>query len=300
MKTETPRPFLLKDYRPPNFLIDTVDLDVSLHPTRTRVRSRLKLRPNPSIAKPGALRLDGEHLELRVRAPRQPAPRGQGVQGKRPGARPSRPSQACVRARDRHLVQPRRQQGSHRPLPVEGHLLHAVRGAGLPPHHLFPRPPRCARNLHGADRGRPRRGPGAPRQRQPGGARQARRRQAPLCGLARSAPEALLPVRPGRRQPRLHRLAVHHALGPEGRAAHLRRARQGGRCAWAMDALKRSMRWDEERFGASTISTSSTSSRSPTSTWGPWRTRGSTSSTMPWCWPRPRRPPTAPSPASSA
>ncbi len=64
MKTDTPRPFLLKDYRPPNFLIEAVDLDVSLHPTRTRVRSRLKLRPNPAIAKPGALRLDGELLEL--------------------------------------------------------------------------------------------------------------------------------------------------------------------------------------------------------------------------------------------
>jgi aminopeptidase N len=64
MKTDTPRPFLLKDYRPPKFLIDNVGLDVSLHPTRTRVRSRLKLRPNPSVAKPGALRLDGELLEL--------------------------------------------------------------------------------------------------------------------------------------------------------------------------------------------------------------------------------------------
>ena len=64
MKTETPRPVLLKDYRQPNFLIDAVDLDFSLHPTRTRVRSRLKLRPNPAIAKPGALRLDGELLEL--------------------------------------------------------------------------------------------------------------------------------------------------------------------------------------------------------------------------------------------
>jgi len=64
MKTDTPRPILLKDYRPPSYLIDTVSLDVSLHPTRTRVRSRLKLRPNPSIAKRGALRLDGELLEL--------------------------------------------------------------------------------------------------------------------------------------------------------------------------------------------------------------------------------------------
>src|SRR5262245_12165176 len=64
MKTETPRAFLLKDYRPPAFLIDAVRLDVSLHPTRTRVHSRLKVRPNPSVAKPGALRLDGELLEL--------------------------------------------------------------------------------------------------------------------------------------------------------------------------------------------------------------------------------------------
>ena len=51
MKTDTPRPILLKDYRPPNYLIDAVDLDVSLHPTRTRVRARLKIsatRPIPA------------------------------------------------------------------------------------------------------------------------------------------------------------------------------------------------------------------------------------------------------------
>jgi aminopeptidase N len=64
MKTETPRAVLLKNYRPPAFLIDAVRLDVSLHPARTRVRSHLKLRPNPSVAKPGPVRLDGELLEL--------------------------------------------------------------------------------------------------------------------------------------------------------------------------------------------------------------------------------------------
>jgi aminopeptidase N len=64
MKTDTPRPILLKDYRPPNYLIDSVGLDVALHKTRTRVRSRLKLRANPAVAKPGPLRLDGELLEL--------------------------------------------------------------------------------------------------------------------------------------------------------------------------------------------------------------------------------------------
>jgi aminopeptidase N len=64
MKPDTPRPVLLKDYRSSSYLIDTVNLDVTLHPTRTRVRSRLKVRANPSVAKPGALRLDGELLEL--------------------------------------------------------------------------------------------------------------------------------------------------------------------------------------------------------------------------------------------
>ena len=64
MKTDTPRPILLKDYRPPGYLIDSVRLDVTLHKTRTRVQARLKVRPNPAVAKPGPLRLDGELLDL--------------------------------------------------------------------------------------------------------------------------------------------------------------------------------------------------------------------------------------------
>jgi aminopeptidase N len=64
MKTDIPRPILLKDYRPPSYLIDSVSLDVSLHKTRTRVLARLKVRPSSAVAKPGPLRLDGELLEL--------------------------------------------------------------------------------------------------------------------------------------------------------------------------------------------------------------------------------------------
>jgi aminopeptidase N len=65
MKPEKPRPIHLKDYRAPSYLIDTVDLDVALHPIRTRVSSRLRLRPNPARSEADApLRLDGEHLEL--------------------------------------------------------------------------------------------------------------------------------------------------------------------------------------------------------------------------------------------
>jgi aminopeptidase N len=65
MKTDTPRPVLLKDYRPPSHVIYAVDLDVSLHPTRTRVCSRLKIKGNPAHpGNPGPLRLDGEMIEL--------------------------------------------------------------------------------------------------------------------------------------------------------------------------------------------------------------------------------------------
>jgi aminopeptidase N len=64
MKTDVPRPILLKDYRPPAYLIDTVALDVSLHPTATRVRSKLKVRRNPAADGGGPLHLDGEGLVL--------------------------------------------------------------------------------------------------------------------------------------------------------------------------------------------------------------------------------------------
>ena len=48
MDTDAPRPILLEDYKPPNYLIDTVNLDVALDPTRTSVRSRLQMRANPA------------------------------------------------------------------------------------------------------------------------------------------------------------------------------------------------------------------------------------------------------------
>jgi aminopeptidase N len=64
MRTEEPRPIRLKDYRPPDWLIETVELDVSLDPTATTVRSKLRLKPNGG-ATPAPLVLDGEELKLR-------------------------------------------------------------------------------------------------------------------------------------------------------------------------------------------------------------------------------------------
>ena len=64
MRTEEPRPIRLKDYRPPDWLIETVDLDVSLDPTATIVRAKLKLKPN-TTGTPAPLILDGDELKLR-------------------------------------------------------------------------------------------------------------------------------------------------------------------------------------------------------------------------------------------
>jgi aminopeptidase N len=64
MRTEEARPVRLKDYRPPDWLIETVALDVSLYPTATTVRAKLKLKPNAAGA-PAPLVLDGEELKLK-------------------------------------------------------------------------------------------------------------------------------------------------------------------------------------------------------------------------------------------
>ena len=63
MRTDTALPIRLKDYRPPDWLVDTVSLDFSLHPTRTKVRATLALRPNPQAATV-PLVLDGDGLTL--------------------------------------------------------------------------------------------------------------------------------------------------------------------------------------------------------------------------------------------
>ena len=59
------QPKLLKDYAPPDYLVETVDLDFALDPKATKVKSKLRLRPNPKAAAGGCpLVLDGEGLVL--------------------------------------------------------------------------------------------------------------------------------------------------------------------------------------------------------------------------------------------
>jgi len=74
MRTEEPRPVRLEDYRPPDWRIGTAELDVALHPTATTVRTRLSISPN-SAGAPAPLVLDGDELTLRsIRLDGKPLP----------------------------------------------------------------------------------------------------------------------------------------------------------------------------------------------------------------------------------
>jgi aminopeptidase N len=64
MRTDEPHPIRLQGYRPPDWLVDRVELDVSLDASATRVRAALLLRPNPKAAAPAPLVLDGDGLTL--------------------------------------------------------------------------------------------------------------------------------------------------------------------------------------------------------------------------------------------
>ena len=66
MKTDTPQTVHLKDYTAPAYLIDTVDLDFNIEAGGTTVSARLAMRRNPAVATQ-PLVLDGDELEtLRV------------------------------------------------------------------------------------------------------------------------------------------------------------------------------------------------------------------------------------------
>ena len=62
VKTDTPQTVYLKDYTPPTFLVDTVDLDFVIETGGTTVTATLAMRRNPA-GTARSLVLDGEELE---------------------------------------------------------------------------------------------------------------------------------------------------------------------------------------------------------------------------------------------
>jgi aminopeptidase N len=63
MKDAAPQPIYLADYTPPAYLVDTVDLTFRLDPQATRVISRIAFRPNPAATSRDFF-LHGENLKL--------------------------------------------------------------------------------------------------------------------------------------------------------------------------------------------------------------------------------------------
>jgi len=65
MLTSNPKTVFQKDYTPPAFLVPGVDLDIDLQDDHALIRARLAITRNPKSANPGApLGLDGDELEL--------------------------------------------------------------------------------------------------------------------------------------------------------------------------------------------------------------------------------------------
>ena len=64
MRTDTQTMTRLSDYRPSDYLVDTIALDIGLHPTATRIVAELAIRPNPAGQANAPLRLDGDELML--------------------------------------------------------------------------------------------------------------------------------------------------------------------------------------------------------------------------------------------
>src|SRR5215207_2781921 len=65
MRTETPPIIRLEDYRPTDYLIDKVDLDIRLQPEAARIVSRLSIRPREGTLPHTPLVLDGDGLVLK-------------------------------------------------------------------------------------------------------------------------------------------------------------------------------------------------------------------------------------------
>jgi aminopeptidase N len=65
MRTDDIPVIRLEDYRPPDYLIDTVDLDIRLDPEESRVVSRLSVRPREGTPAGTPLVLDGDGLVLK-------------------------------------------------------------------------------------------------------------------------------------------------------------------------------------------------------------------------------------------
>ena len=134
----------LEDYRPSDFLIDRVELDIRLHPTETRVTRDAGAPAQPGRARGRAARARRRRADL-ARRSRSTARacaaadyRGDAAGPDDRRSRRARPFTLTIETEINPTANTKL-MGLYR---SSGSLLHAMRGRGLPPHHLFPRPAR--------------------------------------------------------------------------------------------------------------------------------------------------------------
>ena len=299
MRTDTGHVFHLSDYRPTDFVLESVDLTFRLDPKHTEVMSTLRLRRRPGAAADAPLVLDGDEVKLkRVEVDGAVLDRDRYEQ-ERDDADPARHAgPGALHRQDRDRGGAGRQHPADGALPSRGVYCTQCEAEGFRRITYFlDRPDVLAVYTTRIE---------APQGDGAGAAvataiswRAAMRGRPALRRLARSASPS--PPTCSRWSPAISassRTASHGLAAARWRWGSMSSTARKPRAAYAMDALKRSMRWDEDASAANTISTSSTSSPSPTSTWARWRTRASTSSTTNTCSPTRTPRPTRTTPIS--
>ena len=249
MRTDIAQPIRLKDYRPPDWLVETVSLDVSLHPTQTKVRATLALKPNPQSAA-APLVLDGDGLSLVVaQARRRPRCRPDSYVATPDSLTIPQPPNRPFTLEIETLVDPTANTQLSGLYRSSGTYCTQCEAEGFRRITYFPdRPDVMAVYTTRIE---------------------ADKAEAPVLlsngNLIDSGdlpdgrhfavwhdphPKPVLSVRAGRRQSR--RCVEDRFVTMSGRNVTLRIYVEPGkedRCGYAMDSLKRSMRWDEEAFG---------------------------------------------------
>ena len=144
MRTETPQTIRRADYQPLAWTVTDVDLHFALDPAATIVTSRLTLKRNPK-APAGPLVLLGDELELvslKIDGYEPAAPRITDTRIEIDLEDDSATAEIVTR------IAPERNTALSG-LYTRAAAFHAMRGRGLPSHHLVPGPPGCDGLLHG-------------------------------------------------------------------------------------------------------------------------------------------------------